>query len=97
MNFEKIEEAMVEIKNVNEKDLYTGGEFCVIDRIPVNRNMSNNGGDYEFWRTFTPTKIKGIYRKESHCSCDFDRCGCGFIGFEIITKKRKDELDKESL
>lgn len=73
---------------------YLGEEFEIITTVGGERRY--NGGEYEFWETYSPVLGKpGVYRVTSGTSCDFDACGTGFEGYEFISVDDYNQLRKE--
>ena len=80
----KFEDAVNQLKTVSKDDLYTGDGFECIDVVPGEK--CNNGGEYVFYTTYSPTTKSGIYKVKSSSTCDFDSCGTGFEGYIVLTK-----------
>ena len=97
----EIEEALEkwqEQQDIKEVEIldnpYLGEEFIII--TVVGGEKCNNGGEYEFWDTYSPVPGKpGVYKVESGTSCDFDACGTGFEGYEFISVDDYNQLRRE--
>lgn len=90
----KFEDAVNQLKTVSKDDLYTGDGFECIDVVPGEK--CNNGGEYVFYTTYSPTTKSGIYKVKSSSTCDFDSCGTGFEGYIVLTKSLFNHLISES-
>jgi len=77
-----------------ETRLYTGPEFTCTDIVPGRKR--NNGGEYGFYTTYSPTGKPGKYAVRTSTTCDFDACGTGFKGYTYLTIKNVKELLKKS-
>lgn len=88
------ESAIKELSKREFNDLYIGEGFTCTDVVAGEK--CHNGGEYGFYTSYFPTKLAGIYEVVSECTCDFDRCGTGFEGYVILTRKKYKELISES-
>ncbi len=90
-----LEKAVAFARSCNE-ELYISDEpIRFVDVVPGRK--SSNGGEYGFYTIYTPVEgHPGIYRVESHCTCDFDRCGTGYEGYEALTTREYRRLKKAS-
>ena len=69
----KFEDAVNQLKTVSKDDLYTGDGFECIDVVPGEK--CNNGGEYVFYTTYSPTTKSGNNKLKSISTCDYDICG----------------------
>lgn len=73
---------------------YLGEEFKITTVVGGERCY--NGGEYEFWDTYSPIAGKpGVYRVTSGTSCDFDACGTGYCSFSFLSVDDYHQLRKE--
>ena len=93
-NYKDVEKKYKELSQKELKSLYKGEGFLCTD-VVAGRKCSD-GGQYGFYTEYTPTKLVGVYEVESSCTCTFDRCGTGFEGYIILTRKKYKELISES-
>lgn len=57
----------------------------------------NNGGEYGFYTRYCPIPgYPGIYKVFTTCTCDFDKCGCGYEGIKALTVSEYRKLRKKS-
>ena len=80
---------------IKKEELYViekGSKLCFIDVI--GGRLSDNGGQYEFSSHYIATKYPGVYKYYTKCSCDFDDCGTGFKGYEVLTCRDFNNLCK---
>jgi len=76
------------------KKLYTGPKFTCTDVFPGVKQ--NNGGEYGFYTTYSPTEKPGKYAVRTWTTCDFDDVHTGPQGYVWLTKKKVAELLAES-
>jgi len=76
------------------RKLYTGPEFTCTNIVPGRK--CNNGGEYGFYTTYTPTEKPGKYAVRTSTTCDFDACGTGFKGFIYLTVEDVEKLLEKS-
>lgn len=73
---------------------YLGEDFKIVTVVGGERRY--NGGEYEFWDTYSPIAGKpGVYRVTSGTSCDFDACGTGYCGFRFLSVDDYNQLRRE--
>lgn len=73
---------------------YLGEEFKIVTVVGGERRY--NGGEYEFWDTYSPIAGKpGVYRVTSGTSCEFDACGTGYCGFRFLSVDDYNQLRRE--
>ena len=80
--------------DIKEEPLYDGEDFSITTTVAGEK--CNDGGEYGFWKTYSRTNRKGVYRIVSHTTCDIDACGTGYIGYDAITCSDYERLMVES-
>lgn len=76
-----------------EKLLKDGEQLHISDKPirftdVVPGNKSSDGGEYGFYSTYYPTEVAGIYECYTSTTCEFDACGTGYEGLEILTQDK---------
>jgi hypothetical protein len=87
-------EAACKQADATEEPLYDGDDFSTTDVVAGEK--CNNGGEYGFWTTYSRTMHPGVYRVVSHTTCDFDACGTGYEGYQVITRLDFERMMAES-
>jgi hypothetical protein len=62
----------------------------------VQGDKCNNGGEYGFRTVYRPTANEGVYEVVTKTTCDFDNCGTGPQGYEVLTEDKYQQLRRES-
>lgn len=76
------------------KKPYISEDEIVFTDVIAGEN-SNNGGEYGFYTTYVPLSNKGLYKKYTSCTCDFDTCGTGYEGIVALTQSMYNRLVKK--
>ena len=92
----ELDEVKIEVANLLKEgvDLYKSDNPITFVDV-VAGNLCNDGGEYGFYSTYYPTEVTGIYELHTSTTCEFDSCGTGYEGLEILTQEKYEYLLSE--